>query len=318
MPIKLYIGRLLGLLVCLGLGACAPPAATRPPPGDGLSPRVRLGDDLGVRVEPVDGPALPMAWLLARSVAEGLRELDLPATTDRRATAAYLLKGRAEMQAGQPGAPFVVLVHWTLLSMSGEEIGSHIQGVRGTEWHWQYGDPKMIRAVGKGTARPVAAMIEVNTGKPTTFERPKSGLLVESVEGAPGDGNTALRRAITAAMRATDISITEDLRQTGYVLRGRVTVAATLDGRRKATIVWTVTTLDGREMGKATQVNTVAAGSLDGAWGHKAVVIAAAAVEGIERILGMAERIERMKPKTDRPPPPELPQIPGRGPPLPR
>jgi hypothetical protein len=57
---------------------------------------------------------------------------------------------------------------------------------------------------------------------------------------------------------------------------------------------------------------------LDGVWGHEAVVIAAAAVEGIERILGMAERIEQRKPKTDRPPAPELLQIPGRAPPPPR
>ncbi len=295
-----------------------PPDAISPPPRDGLAPRVRLSDDLGVRVEPVDGPALPMARLLASSVAENLRELDLPATTKQSATAAYLLKGRAEVRAEQPGAPFIVLIHWTLLSMSGEEIGSHIQGVRGTEWHWQFGDPKMIRAVGRGTAKPIAAMIEVKTGKPMAFGRPKSGLLVKSVEGAPGNGNKALRRTIAAAMRATDISITEDLRQVGYVLRGRVTVAATRDSRQQATITWTVTTLDGKEMGKATQVNTVAAGSLDGVWGHEAVIIAAAAVEGIERILGMAERIERMKPKTDRPPPPELPQIPGRAPPPPR
>ncbi|HJN23661.1 MAG TPA: hypothetical protein QF509_07140 [Rhodospirillales bacterium] len=88
MPIKPDAGR---LLVCLGLGACSPPASTRPPPGDGLSPRVRLGDDLGIRVEPVDGPAWPMARLLARSVAESLQEIDLSATTDRRAAAAQVI-----------------------------------------------------------------------------------------------------------------------------------------------------------------------------------------------------------------------------------
>ncbi|MHA1599049.1 MAG: hypothetical protein ACTSV1_10030, partial [Alphaproteobacteria bacterium] len=103
-------------------------------------------------------------------------------------------------------------------------------------------------------------------------------------------------------------------------LSGTVAVQAEANGRDRVSIVWRVTTPDGFEVGRASQENTVPSGSLNGDWGDNADKIAAAAVTGIERILGIRNADGRITPGTGGTPPGapvNLPQVPGRAPPPP-
>ncbi len=148
---------------------------------------------------------------------------------------------------------------------------------------------------------------------PVAWTRPS--FLIKAVEGAPGDGNLSLMRAMKAALRKRDLTVTEDPRQAGYVIHGRVQVGPPVNGRQQAKIVWAVNTVSGEEIGKAVQENAVAAGSLDGAWGRLAEIVSAAAVTGIQELFGLGDKQSSRNDLPRLPPLPTLPQVPGRAPP---
>lgn len=308
----------LVVLVVL-LGACTSDKATlvlAP-----LAPRVEVARITDVRVELVEGPALPMARLLSSAVAAGLIDNGVKTSIKDNEITRYILKGRAEANWEDRRVPFVMLIYWTLVDLKGATVGTYTQGVRGARWKWEYGDPRIIRAVGNGAAKPIAAMIIEDVEEPLPVLLLGTGILVDKVTGAPGDGNESLHEAITTALRQADVSITEDVRQANLILSGRVEIHTTVTGRDKVLIIWRVLTMDGFEIGRATQENTVPGGSLNGQWREQARNVASAALTGIERILGSGLKRTAPSLNDDQGTPPETPnlqQIPGRAPPPPK
>ncbi|MEE8393886.1 MAG: hypothetical protein V3R66_06030 [Rhodospirillales bacterium] len=272
-----------------------------------------------VRVEPVAGVAAPMANLLAESVAENLKEMKVRVSAQGDVSSSYVLAGRAEPNWKDVRAPFVVIIRWLLVDAAGQPATSFIQGVRGKWWQWENGDPQLIRMVGLGAAKPVADMLIVKDEPPPPPELMGAGLMVMPVKGAPGDGNRLFTIAIKEALRATDVSVTEDPRQAAFVLEGRVASAATPDGGERIVVEWTVMTSKGRELGKATQESTVPGGMLQGSWNRIAIRAAAEAVEGIERIITGSSQARQTPSSPASPPPPplKLPHVPGRAMPPP-
>ena len=57
------------------------------------------------------------------------------------------------------------------------------------------------------------------------------------------------------------------------------------DGKQPITIDWSVTDPSGKKLGTVSQKNEVPQGSLDGAWGKTADAAAAAAAQGIVKLL---------------------------------
>ncbi|HEC90602.1 MAG TPA: hypothetical protein ENI55_02930 [Alphaproteobacteria bacterium] len=333
---------ILMLSACGGNPERVGPKKTAGPMVYGFKTRIRLGNGFRVRVDSVDGPALPMAKLLAQAVVRELEAEGVPATTKAAGKAGFVLHGRATRNpaqaVGKDGySPYVVVINWLLLDTKGKKLGTYIQGVRGEDWRWEYGDPRMIRTVGLGVAKPVLAMIqaarpeaaraqgalEATAGVTSSQDvqslmpplRLRSGLLVRGVGGAPGDGNQTLLDAIKKALLASGISITEDTRQTALLLDGLVAVGPPKDGRRQVRIVWTVSRLNGEEMGSAIQENTVPEGLIDGPWGNIAVEVAAAAAKGVERVLGRVDYRGDFKPPQGILPTRRPPRMPGRAPP---
>ena len=143
----------------------------------------------------------------------------------------------------------------------------------------------------------------------------RPSFLIKPVEGAPGDGNVSLTNAIKSALRKRDLTVTEDPRQAGYVIEGRVQVGPTVNGRQQAKITWAVNTITGQEVGKAVQENAVKAGSLDGPWGRIADIVTNAAVVGIQELFGVDAKQSSRLDLPPVPPMPALPREPGRAPP---
>lgn len=307
------------VLVLLGLGACMhsgkSPVVRSIQPQQADVPKVT-----DVRVEQLLGPALPMAKLLSNAVTASLNEYGVKSSTRHGEASRYVLEGRAEANWNDHRVPFVMLIYWTLSDQDGDRVGEYIQGVRGARWQWEYGDPLIIRSVGNGAAKPLAAMIIDEQDNVLPVLLMGAGILVEPISGAPGDGNQSLRRAIIAALGRADVSVTDDRRQASLKLMGSVNMARLDDGRDKVEIVWRMMRVDDFEIGRATQENILPAGTLNGAWGEEAEAIAIAAVDGIERILASGHK--RPGPSITNPggtPPasPDLKSIPGRAPPPP-
>ena len=311
-----------GLLVLLAAGlllaACAAPRPSGPAdPLPTFDAAVKVPGIYGVRVEPVDGRrlSLPMSRLLARAVAESLDGADVPATTERAAQNRYVLTGRAEANKTDPNVRFIVLIHWLLSDTAGREIGAYSQGVEGAWWQWENGDPRLLRQIGLQVTKPIARMLKVEEARLAPPKPAAIGLLLAPVTGAPGDGNAALTVAIRDVLQARDVTVTGDMRDAVARLSGAVTRTPLGGGQETIRIVWTVSTLTGEEMGRAVQENVVPAGSLDGAWGRVAGIVAAAAATGIGRVFDITGAADELNPGGTPPPLPDLPRAPGRAPP---
>jgi hypothetical protein len=311
--------RLILPLLMLILGACS--LDERPWTYEALEAKVEVAKITDVRVELVQGPALPMAKLLSSAVAAGLITHGVKTSIKKNEISRYLLKGKAEANWDDARVPFVMLIHWSLLDLKGDSVGEYTQGVRGARWEWEYGDPRIIRAVGNGAAKPLAAMIVDDAEDPLPLSLLGAGILVGPVTGAPGDGNIALREAIVRTLRLADVLITEDKRQANLMILGQVDIQSHQTNQDRVLIVWRVLTMDGFEVGRATQENVVPGGSLNGPWARQAENVAAAALIGIQRILGADnERVIPSSVSKERTPPTatDLQRIPGRAPPPPR
>jgi len=67
-----------------------------------------------------------------------------------------------------------------------------------------------------------------------------------------------------------------------------VTVGTVRDGKQPVTIDWHVKDPKGKQLGTVSQKNEVPQGSLDGPWGKTADAAAAAAAQGIIKLLPKA------------------------------
>lgn len=315
---------LIGCLLLAGCGEIVRPSgrAVQAPPREAISRPNLL-------VEPLDGPARPLAKLLAEAVALELAQGGLAAATAPTGASEYVLRGRTETNLADRDIPFTTIIHWTLFDPKGAVVGIYSQGVEGSRLQWEYGDPVIIRAVGKGAATPILALLREDATEVPVAAPLRTALLVKPVLGAPSDGNQMLTRAINAAVQQAGYEVTEEPAQAGYVLEGLVDVDQPQQGLQKVRIVWKVTTGDGRQGGFATLENTLPTESLAGPWDRAAVSIVAAVFPSIDQMLEGAKKyrvdtLPSQMPIGGRPsgsaepagpPTPPLPRVPGRAPP---
>ena len=78
------------ILLVFFLVACE--TAERTSSGSWPRSRAQVGGNLGVRIDLLEGTAVPMAKLLASSVAENLEKRDIPATAQTEKRSRYVLK----------------------------------------------------------------------------------------------------------------------------------------------------------------------------------------------------------------------------------
>ncbi|KAA5607418.1 hypothetical protein F1188_01235 [Roseospira marina] len=103
---------------------------------------------------------------------------------------------------------------------------------------------------------------------------------------APGDGKPALERAVAQLFRMNGVRIAEAPSDDRLRVRGAVEVLpGDRSGEEAVSIVWELLDADGASLGQVNQANTIPKGSLDGAWGDTAALIAEGAVMGIGEIL---------------------------------
>ena len=124
----------------------------------------------------------------------------------------------------------------------------------------------------------------------TTASIPKSASLtvvVPRVSGAPGDGPTALARALQAELRRKGIPLAGAGANppSAHRVEGIVVMGASNGGKQPISIDWVVKDPGGAKLGTVSQKNEIPAGSLNSKWGPTAGAAAAAAAEGIVRLL---------------------------------
>ncbi len=143
------------------------------------------------------------------------------------------------------------------------------------------------------TATQSPAPTYASTAPPATASIGKPGSItarVPSVTGAPGDGSSTLRSALQKELARSGVALADTPSPSTYTVEGKVAMGASKDGKQSIVIDWNVTDPEGKKLGTVSQKNDVPQGSLDGAWGKTADAAAAAAAQGILKLLPQAQK----------------------------
>jgi hypothetical protein len=251
------------------------------PAAAALSPR----DSAGILVLPVAGAPDPAAAALAAALADALRQGDVPASTDAGNRGSYRLESHASDEALGAGRARVTLA-WALKGADGSALGHGEATREAAGAAWAEGDPGLAAALAGDAARAIAPLVIGDAPLPVVAVAPM--VAVRGVTGAPGDGGTALARAIGTALDQAGIEVGgADAR---FALSCVVAVSPPQGGQQLVTVHWVLALPEGREVGHVNQQNTVPAGSLDGAWGDVAYAVAGAAAPDIAELIERAQQ----------------------------
>ncbi len=146
---------------------------------------------------------------------------------------------------------------------------------------------------GAGTVAPVipVAATPPAATNTTTAALPRSdqvAAVVPQVTGAPGDGNAMLAAALQRELSRQGIALVDNP-GSSYRVEGKVVMGQTADGKQPIQIDWRVKDPQGKALGTVSQKNEIPPGSLDGSWGKVADAAAAAAAQGILKLLPQAK-----------------------------
>ncbi len=131
-----------------------------------------------------------------------------------------------------------------------------------------------------------AAPLDVSPPPPSeTAVRPMRNAIkavaVIAVKGSPGTGDAELTAAMRQTLAKAGWPVLKAPRADALTIAGKVDVSRPKGGTQQVALRWTVSSPDGRPLGKIDQANAVPAGSLDRGWGDNAVPVAEAAATGI-------------------------------------
>jgi hypothetical protein len=273
--------RLVAAGVLLALTACG--EIPHPFADDKLGPHADLlaiSDAPGVVVEVVEGVPAGAGTILAEAMAEALRRHEVLASTAPGNALSFHLQGLAEASADG------VELHWSMRNAAGVEIGSESQHINVPLAGLPDDQAPQVTAALGATASAAAPELAASIQDQTSKQRePSRHLLVRDVEGAPGDGGKALKRALLFLLKRDGTALTDDVSRPDTV-----TIAGTVDAIPAATaqdhlkIQWHVLAPDGSEAGVISQENDVPAKAIEGQWGDLAMAVATAAAPDITRV----------------------------------
>ena len=141
------------------------------------------------------------------------------------------------------------------------------------------------RAAADQQARSSSPAVEASPGDHGQHRRDRRRGRSAAVDGAPGDGSQSLSSALRGELTRNGVQVAEHAQAGAYRIEGKVTVGQAASGKQPIQIDWQVKDPQGKKLGTVSQKNEIAQGSLDGAWGETADAAAAAAAQGIVKLL---------------------------------
>jgi len=272
------------LLACAALAACG----DLPEPflgNPGATARRLSQPPPVIAVPPGQDTLLPDAASrdLAELIAAGLRAAEVTALARPPVRTDWRLVTSAVNEAGSVKPVF------TILNPLGKTEGT-ADGEPVPLRAWAQASPALLEQVAAEAAPRISAALTAirvarDKADPNSLYNRPARVMVASVTGAPGDGNTALTRQMRARLAERGPVVLTTPTGADFVVQGRVAVTP-LPGRQEMVdIEWTVATAAGQERGKVAQLKEQPAGLLDGYWGDIAAVVASEAASGVESVI---------------------------------
>ena len=212
--------------------------------------------------------------------------------TDASGKGVHRVSGEESAAAGKSNDPWTSVSPTVVQTVTSKTVASlsswlpsHSTPVAGAP----ASSPGMVQqAAAQSAAMPPPTPAAATAAPTSTASIRPSGAIrarVPSVIGAPGDGSTSLRMALQRELTRNGVSLSETPSPSTYTVTGNVAMGSASNGKQPITIDWSVSDPNGKKLGSVSQKNEVPQGSLDGAWGKTADAAAAAAAQGILKLL---------------------------------
>jgi hypothetical protein len=148
----------------------------------------------------------------------------------------------------------------------------------------------MLEALAAAAAPRIARILQASL-PPAMVARDPPTLGVVGVEGAPGNGNTALRVAFDAVLRNAGLPLVADPGSAAVQIFGTVRVTPLGDTRATVAIEWVLRDAKGGEIAVLNQSNAISRERIDDQWGSLAYDVTGAMVGSVAGVLrAMADR----------------------------
>jgi len=270
------LGRIVAPALLFALVACGPlPRPFQPDVKAENNSLLMLPDRAGIVVHPVEGLGAAQAADLAERLADALRHENVPATTREGNISSYRLDGTASENGGRVAARLVLRdPTGTVLVERGLALGGAAEAAEIAQ-----------------TAAALAASLQPEAVQISA--KPRLGVHIGKVVGAPAGGDGALSRALDYALRGAGIAVLDAPGENSLTVLGEVVVAPKSPEFHSVSIVWTVFTPDGTQLGQIRQENDVPVALLERAWPEIAISVAQGAVEGIADVVDQAQVLQR-------------------------
>jgi hypothetical protein len=244
----------------------------------------------------------PAEYTLRGYVVSSLEKKDQKAkisyiwdVTDSSGKGVHRVSGEETVQAGQDKDPWMSVTPEVVQAISTKTVASiaawlPAQAPPAVASTQSTGLEQTAAATPPSQAQPPPPAPSASPPPPNTvtgsISKPGSiQARVPGVTGAPGDGSSSLRRALQRELARSGVALADTPSPSTYTVEGKVALGAGSDGKQPITIDWNVTDPTGKKLGTVSQKNEVPQGSLDGAWGKTADAAAAAAAQGILKLL---------------------------------
>lgn len=284
-----------GLFLSL-LAACGPiPKPFQAAPGaKEANPLLAIPDGAGVTVAPVQGADAALTGPLTEAMVAELQKVGIPASSGAALTNGILMEGIAAWRDGRAD------IQWVLTDPDGKEVAAVSANAASTRQAFQDGDPALVKILAERGATLVGTALGTEYAVSVIQEGARR-VAVVGVEGAPGDGNRALSRAMSAVLKDAGVPLADAPEDAALLLAGAVTLEALDDGQERVQILWWLMDGDGTVLGKLDQENIVPEGSLNQRWGGAAYDAALANVAAVQEILDRIDEIRDIQRQATEP-----------------
>ncbi len=275
---------LAGLLLLAGCGELPRPFAGHP---GAAGARLAVPPPARLAVPPPPGLPPASAAMLAQALAAQLVAQTVPAEAGPPHQGDWSLA--VDVPPAPAGtAPAQVTPRFTVLDGHGKPHGA-VSAPAVPAAAWQRGDPVTLGSIAKTVAPRIASLLSTislaeRKADPHSLLNRSARLRLLAVEGAPGNGDTALYEQMSRELAALGTVVQTAAKGADFTVAGRVDVVSGTHGLDNVTIDWKVSDRHGLA-GHVTQVNAVPHGSLAHAWGDVAVYAAHEAAAGVKQVI---------------------------------
>jgi hypothetical protein len=298
-----------------------PTASVTPP----AAPAVRQAQ---VAIAPIIGPPEAVSKDLQAQITSDLERQNIRVAKSPGEPSQYTLRGYIVSSMEKKGGKAKVSYIWDVTDGTGKGVhrvsGEETASTGKSKDPWTAVSATVVQSISSKTATSLSTWLPTQgTGAIASNNTPPSGLVqnaaatqspaptyastappataslgkpgsitarVPGVTGAPGDGSSTLRSALQKELARSGVALADTPSPSTYTVEGKVAMGASKDGKQSITIDWNVTDPEGKKLGTVSQKNDVPQGSLDGAWGKTADAAAAAAAQGILKLLPQAQK----------------------------